>query len=70
MFESCPHLCFNKTSDGRCRTTTCINPYFQFDMLYGKRKITAPNPCQNCSNNPVNGGSGICFCTLGGVVIY
>ena len=21
--------------------------------------------CTNCSNNPKNGGSGICFCTLG-----
>ena len=21
--------------------------------------------CQNCSNNPANGGSGICHCTLG-----
>lgn len=23
------------------------------------------SPCQNCSNNPKNGGSGICNCTLG-----
>ena len=23
------------------------------------------SPCRTCSNNPVNGGSGICFCTLG-----
>ena len=23
------------------------------------------NPCHTCSNNPANGGSGICFCTLG-----
>ena len=22
-------------------------------------------PCQTCSNNPANGGSGICLCTLG-----
>lgn len=21
--------------------------------------------CESCSNNPKNGGSGICFCTLG-----
>ena len=21
--------------------------------------------CKSCSNNPANGGSGICFCTLG-----
>ena len=23
------------------------------------------NPCANCPTNPKNGGSGICFCTLG-----
>ena len=23
------------------------------------------SPCKNCSNNPKNGGSGICHCTLG-----
>ena len=23
------------------------------------------SPCQTCSNNPANGGSGICNCTLG-----
>ena len=25
--------------------------------------------CQNCANNPKNGGNGICHCTLGGVTI-
>ena len=24
-----------------------------------------PEACKNCSNHPSNGGSGICFCTLG-----
>lgn len=28
-----------------------------------------PNPCQNCPNNILNGGSGICHCTLGGIKI-
>ena len=28
----------------------------------GERPYTA---CVSCSNNPQNGGSGICFCTLG-----
>ena len=23
------------------------------------------NACDNCGNNPKNGGSGICYCTLG-----
>lgn len=25
------------------------------------------SPCANCSNNPANGGSGICNCVLGGL---
>lgn len=25
------------------------------------------SPCVNCSNNPANGGSGICNCVLGGL---
>ena len=28
------------------------------------------NPCKTCPNNPVNGGSGICFCTLGSSTIW
>lgn len=28
-----------------------------------------PSPCQNCSNNPMNGGSGICHCTLGTPIV-
>ena len=24
-----------------------------------------PSACRNCGNHPVNGGSGICHCTLG-----
>lgn len=28
------------------------------------------NSCDNCSNNPKNGGSGICFCVLGMSGIY
>ena len=23
------------------------------------------NPCENCPNNPKNGGDGVCFCILG-----
>ena len=26
---------------------------------------SSESPCDNCSNNPKNGGSGICHCTLG-----
>lgn len=28
------------------------------------------SPCVHCSNNPRNGGSGICHCTLGLQTIY
>ena len=26
--------------------------------------------CKHCSNNPNNGGSGVCNCILGGPVVY
>lgn len=28
------------------------------------------NPCANCSNNPNNGGTGICHCVIGMSGIY
>ena len=34
-------------------------------------KVDTVNPnCVNCSNHPVNGGSGICHCTLGLQTFY
>lgn len=27
--------------------------------------LNIPAACQNCSNHPINGGSGICHCILG-----
>lgn len=29
-----------------------------------------PEECRGCSNHPINGGSGICHCTLGHPKIY
>lgn len=29
-----------------------------------------PDACKSCSNNPANGGSGICHCILGQRVVY
>lgn len=29
-----------------------------------------PTACKHCSNNPANGGSGVCNCTLGTPTIY
>ena len=40
--------------------------------LFDPQIIVTPfgsSACQNCTNNPKNGGSGICHCTLGGVTI-
>lgn len=30
-----------------------------------KNNAFIPPACENCSNHPKNGGSGICHCTLG-----
>ena len=40
-------------------TNTCIAP------LFGEDISNIPKACQYCSNHPLNGGSGICHCTLG-----
>lgn len=34
------------------------------------KTFNTSNPCRNCSNNPSNGGSGICHCILGSKVFY
>lgn len=34
-----------------------VKEYIDFNVV--------PDACKNCSNHPSNGGSGICFCTLG-----
>lgn len=39
-----------------------LNNYNLEDSLIGSFEQSA---CANCSNNPKNGGSGICHCTLG-----
>ncbi len=33
-------------------------------------KVQDKSPCDSCPNNPKNGGSGICLCTLGMPEIY
>lgn len=39
-------------------------------QTYVDYPFTIANACMNCSNNPKNGGSGICHCILGNNVIY
>lgn len=45
---------------------TLLNNFNFEDATIGAFKQSS---CVNCSNNPKNGGSGICFCTLGQVDI-
>lgn len=44
--------------------TTRLTPIAPSDKAYDG------SPCQYCSNNPRNGGSGICHCILGQQTIY
>ena len=34
------------------------------------RDFDIPSVCRACSNHPINGGSGICHCTLGGLTTF
>lgn len=70
MIGICPYDCNNKTEYGYCKNTGCINPKYQQIVFYTNNMNTYPSPCTNCSNNPANGGSGVCHCTLGVQLIY
>ena len=39
-----------------------IPRYYQYSYAVAEE---TPDPCKNCSNHPLNGGSGICNCILG-----
>jgi hypothetical protein len=41
---------------------TVLNNFNMNDITIGAFEQSA---CVNCPSNPKNGGSGICFCTLG-----
>ena len=43
---------------------------FNFVKLDYGNSYPYPLPCENCSNNPKNGGGGVCHCVLGQQVIY
>ena len=66
----CFYICNNKTDIGYCKTTVCIHPVYSQILDWDKNnyydiKTSFPNACRQCSNNPANGGSGICHCILG-----
>ena len=70
MSGPCPYPCTNKTELGYCRSTGCINPFYMYNVFYNNTNNTAPGPCRNCPNHPMNGGTGICHCILGNSVRY
>lgn len=42
-----------------------VSDYPTVEIVYPLEIIsTFPQPCAKCGNNPINGGSGICACTL------
>ena len=46
-----------------------ININIKLTTEYQNNNYCNNSPCDGCSNNPKNGGSGICNCTLGLPVI-
>ena len=40
-----------------------VTIHINYDEM--KHNYFPPSTCDRCSNNPKNGGSGICFCIIG-----
>lgn len=65
------HYCKNLLPNGVCRKTgkLCEDalpsnvPEPELPNWLSPENI--PSACRGCSNHPSNGGTGICFCTLG-----
>lgn len=49
---------------------TELVPIFRMKQWFEHSEEMLQHPCQNCPNNPKNGGSGICHCVLGTKTIY
>ncbi len=50
------------------RTVSITDPDIQLQLghlLQWSLNTDIPSACQNCSNHPSNGGSGICHCIMG-----
>lgn len=41
------------------------NPFGIYVPEQTNQQYTIPEACKNCNNHPSNGGSGVCWCTLG-----
>ena len=61
--KGCPSNPLNIKSEGSGRPcSTCPVYKRRFDVT------SIPGPCRGCPNHPINGGTGICNCTLGTIV--
>lgn len=56
---------YTEGSDGR----TLRIPFQPFHATRPLDSSNVPQACRGCLNHPINGGSGICHCTLVGVHI-
>ena len=70
MTSPCLYPCTNKNELGYCLTTACINPAYQNITMFSWYIKNYTSPCENCMNNPKNGGTRICHCILGTPTIY
>lgn len=50
---------------GATNTTETLKSLNAYNLEYSPISAFEQSSCVNCSNNPKNGGSGICHCTLG-----
>ena len=63
---NCPDCERTDSCDGCPRTS-----FRRTNNFYSDKSITWNDPCESCSNNRKNGGSGVCHCVLGNqTVIY
>lgn len=63
---NCPDCNRDDSCDGCYRIA-----WLPVNLTYNPQQSLFPNdPCEHCSNNPKNGGSGICHCILGQSVVY
>lgn len=63
-----------QAADGQVFDTKEQAEQHEREMTYCLKEFQLPSdasdPCEYCSNNPKNGGSGICHCILGSKVVY
>jgi hypothetical protein len=65
---NCPDCLFDNFIDGLDLCGQCKRivggTYKPYNPYWSQDNYDNGDPCKNCSNNPKNGGSGVCNCTL------